>query len=145
MPAVEPLVHAGRIAVPYKWSAGLVVSRFLKAAVEEKRFLASRCPACRKVSVPPLKACGKCLVENEQGVPVGPQGSLVSFTEAAPAGRPGERRVFALIKLDGADTAVLHRLEGASLDRLELGARVEPVFAERPDESPLGVRHFRLL
>lgn len=143
MAAEEALVLQSRIAVPYRWSAGLTGSRFLKAAAQEHRFLASRCPSCKKVSVPPLKACGRCLRDNEQGVEVGPQGLLTSFTEAAPAGRKGERRLFALIRLDGADTEILHVIQGASLGELRAGLRLEPVFASDPREGVLGVLHFR--
>ena len=141
--ADESLVHESRIAVPYKWSAGLTGSRFLKTAAAEHKFLGSRCGACKRISVPPLKACGRCLRDCEQGVEVGPGGTLMSFTQAAPAGRPSERRLFALIRLDGADTDILHVLEGASLPALKTGLRVKPVFADDPQAGVLAVLHFR--
>lgn len=141
--AADALIHESRIAVPYKWSAGLTGSRFLKAVAEQRVFLASRCPRCRRVSVPPLGACGRCFVACEQGVPVGPRGAVTSFTEAAPAGMPGERKLFALIRLDGADTSVLHRIEERELGHPRIGLWVEPVFAQGPQDAPLGVLYFR--
>ena len=141
--AAEALIHESRIAVPYKWSAGLTGSRFLKTVAAERKFLASHCRGCETTCVPPRKACGRCMRDNEQDRVVGPRGSLVAFTRAAPAGKPSELRVFALIRLDGADTDILHVLEEADYAGLKPGLRVEPVFGEGPQDGVLGVKHFR--
>src|SRR5947209_8741552 len=113
----EALVHHSRIAVPYAWSAGTTGTRFFKALAEEGRFLATRCPACRKVFLPPAKSCGRCLKDCEEWLEVGPGGVLLSFTQAdyeSPA-HPWPKPIYGLIRLDGADTALLHVLKGISL------------------------------
>lgn len=143
--AEEALVEKSRIAVPYKWSAGLTGSRFLKTVAAERRFRASRCPACEKVFLPPARACGRCLRDCVDGPEVGPRGILLSFTQAlydSPA-HPAKRPIYGLIRLDGADTAVLHRLEADSLDALRIGLAVEPVFAADGEPGVLALRCFR--
>lgn len=146
-PAVQPLVHESRIQVPYSWSAGTVLTRFLRSLRDDGAILATRCPACRKVFAPPRRSCGTCFADCGEWLEVGPGGTLVSFTQAlyeSPL-HPGERPLFGLIRLDGADTSLLHRLGGAGLADLQPGMRVEPVFAEKRTGSILDIRHFRPL
>ena len=50
---------------------------------------------------------------------------------------------YALIKLDGADTALLHVLGEVDLRKLSTGMRVEPVFAEEPKGSILTIKYFK--
>ena len=141
----EVLVHESRIAVPYAWSAGSVLSRFLKALRDEKKILADRCPACRKVYVPPRNTCGTCFKDCEEWLEVGPRGRLISFTQAfyeSPA-QPRKNPIYGLIVLEGADTGLLHLLEGAELSRFRSGMTVEAVFAEERTGSILDISHFR--
>ncbi|MBI4249941.1 MAG: OB-fold domain-containing protein [Elusimicrobia bacterium] len=140
----EILVHESRIQVPYRWSAGILGTRFF-IALKERKFLATRCPACEKVYLPPVQHCGNCFAACEDRGGIGPQGSLVSFTQAlykSPA-QPERNPLYGLIRLDGADTALLHLLGEASLNELKIGLRVEAVFAERPSGGLFDLRYFR--
>ena len=128
----EALVHESRIAVPYAWSAGATGTRFLKTLAAEKRFLATRCAACAQTYVPPLKACSRCLKDCGEWVEVGPRGKLISFTQAlyeSPV-LPCKRPVYGLIRLDGADTALLIMIGEATLEELQADMPMEPVFSE---------------
>lgn len=141
----EVLVHESRIAVPYEWSAGLVLSRFLKALRDERKILAVRCSGCRKVLAPPRKTCGLCFKPCSEWLEVGPRGTLETFTQAlypSPA-QPRERPIYGLIRLDGADTLLPHLLGEAELATLRRGLRVEAVFAPRRSASILDILHFR--
>jgi len=141
----EILVRESRIQVPYTWSAGTVGSRFLKALRDERRFTATRCPKCRKAYILPLSACGDCLEDCAEWITVGPQGSLLSFTQAlydSPA-HPIKNPLYGLIRLDGADTALLHLVGEASIAELRIGARLEPVFAQSRSGSILDVLYFK--
>lgn len=141
----ELLVHESRIQVPYRWSAGEAGSRFLKALRDDKKLLATRCPECRKAYMPPRKSCGTCFAACGEWLEVGPKGTLLSYTQAlyeSPA-HPRPRPLYGLIRLDGADTALLHLLGEASLEELSIGMRVEAVFAEARSGSILDLLHFR--
>ena len=128
------LISEQVLQVPYKYSAGPVASRFLVALRDEQKICGLRCQSCGKVYVPPRGTCGTCFEKLEEWVEVGPEGELLNFTaihypepvhpEAAPF-------VLGIIRLDGADTGLLH-LVRAPLDKVKIGMRLKPVFcAER--------------
>ena len=51
---------------------------------------------------------------------------------------------FALIKLDGADTAMLHMISDCEKSDLTIGNRVKAVWSETPTESIADIQHFIL-
>ena len=138
----EPLVHESRIKVPYRWSAGETGTRFLAGLRDEGRIRGTRCPGCRKAYVPPRRDCPACFMRCREWVEVGPEGTLVSFTRAGyeTAAQPVRSPVYGLIRLDGADTAMLHLLSG--IEGLRTGMRVRAVFREERRGSVLDIRHF---
>ncbi|OGS05505.1 MAG: hypothetical protein A3G41_02590 [Elusimicrobia bacterium RIFCSPLOWO2_12_FULL_59_9] len=140
----EILVFESRIQIPYRWSAGILGTRFFMA-LKEKKLLGSRCPVCGKVYLPPVQHCGNCFAACEDRWGIGPQGNLVSFTQAlykSPA-QPAQNPIYGLIRLDGADTALLHLVGEVSPSDLKIGLRVEAVFAERPSGGLFDLRYFR--
>lgn len=114
---VEPVLVEGRIQIPYRWPAGKVAGRFLETREREGRLLALRCPACGKVTCPPRPRCPACRAASDDWIEVGPEGAVVTWTRT----RDG---VFALVRPDGADTAILERL---ALDDVKTGMRVRLV------------------
>ncbi|MBW1989330.1 MAG: Zn-ribbon domain-containing OB-fold protein [Deltaproteobacteria bacterium] len=130
---VEPLVYESKIGVPYYWWAGDTATRFLEAIRDKGELWGTRCPECGKVFVPPRKSCPRCFGQQTSWEKVGPGGTVVTYTvarkkrEAIPEDVPV---VFALIRLDGADTAMLHKIGGVDPDKVSTGMRVKPRFAE---------------
>jgi hypothetical protein len=113
---------------PYRRSVGPVLSRFF-SALRERRILGVRTPSGR-VLVPPAEA------EPETGaavtgdfVEVGPGGVVTTWCWVA---RPRAKQplphpfAFALVRLDGADTALLHAVDAGSASRMRSGMRVRP-------------------
>lgn len=141
----ETLVYDSRIAVPYAWSAGTALSRFLKALRDDKKILASRCPSCSKTYCLPRRSCGTCFVEMTEWREVGPHGKLLSFTQALydSKAHPVPRPLIGLIQLDGADTALLHRLADVHLAELKPGLIVSAVFSENRTGSIKDIAYFR--
>lgn len=136
-----PLVYESRIKIPYAWSAGVWGSHFL-SQLKDGKIVGSRCPKCRKVFVPPKKNCGQCFARCGEWVDVGPEGELVSFTEPAyesPA-HPVRRLVYGLIRLKGADTALLHLLAPGL--KLKIGMTVRAVFKQDRQGHILDILHF---
>lgn len=143
----EILVMEGRIKVPYAWSAGEVGTSYLESLRDEKKFLGTRCPECDIVYHIPRMHCPDCFTECERWVELGSAGELVTFTVArrhhpqlAPLPPPFG---YGVIKLEGADTGFLHLLYEFAEGELEVGARVEAVFADEREGSMLDVRYFR--
>lgn len=146
---VTPLTLKGQIKVPYKWSVGEVGSRFLTTIRDEQRFLANRCPVCGRIFVPPRANCGSCFVAigADDWLQVGPQGTVTSFTVVSDghAIRPVSGDfAYALIRLDGADTAICH-LVTENLDSLRIGSRVEAVFSPERRGDISDIKAFKII
>ncbi|MCH8862500.1 MAG: Zn-ribbon domain-containing OB-fold protein [Proteobacteria bacterium] len=117
------MIREEKIQIPFVYAAGQAGSRFLVALRDDGRIMGSACAACGHVSVPTRSFCPACSESDLSDVELAGEGNLVSWTEI-----PG-RGVFALINLDGADGALLHRLID-SPDKLAVGQRVRAQFAE---------------
>lgn len=102
------MIAEGRVQIPFRYAAGAPASRFGVALRDERRILGARCVGCERVLCPPGPFCGHCGGAAGAAVEVGPGATLVSWTEL-----PG-RGTFALVRLDGADGALVHRLLGES-------------------------------
>lgn len=134
---VDPVAVEGRIRIPYRWPAGRAGSLFLSVLASEGRLLGLRCPNCRRVSVPPTARCTRCRVECAEHVAVGPEGTVTTWTVS-------DAGLFALVKLDGADTSLLHRLVGVGPDQARTGMRVRAVFEKDRTGSILDLQGFEV-
>jgi len=143
---VEPLVYESQINIPYKWWAGETASTFLIALRDRKKILGTRCTACARVYVPPRKVCPACFVENSEWVEVADQGTLLAYTVTRRqlAALPEKAPVlFGLIKLDGADTGLLHYLGEVAPADLRIGLRVKAEFAAQRTGTIRDIAYFR--
>ena len=142
----QNMVYNGRIKVPYLWNVGAIGSRFLKGLRDKKEIWGVRCPQCQKVYVPPVKTCGECFVPTQEWIQVQDTGTLESYTivRYASDAQPSSTTplAFGLIKLDGADGALLHLLGGLNLDKLSLRMRVKAVFADQRTGSIMDIKYF---
>ena len=129
----EPQVLATTLSLPYTLTTGGAAGAFL-AELGNKRLLGSRCEACSRVMVPAQDSCTVCGELTSGFVQVPETGTITAVTKTA-AG------VYALIRLDGADTDLLHRLSEAD-GVLAIGSRVKAVWAETPALSMLDLDSF---
>lgn len=132
---VQPVLVEGRIRIPYRWPSGRHGDRFLRALRDEGRLLGLRCPQTGRVLVPPPPARPDRAVTEEDWVEVGPGGVVETFTVR------GEE-VLALVRPDGADTALLHRLVDVAPAAVRVGLRVRAVLAGQRTGSILDLRGF---
>ena len=127
----QPLHAPLDIAFDYTRSLGPTLSAFM-SALAERRILGAR-SADGLVHAPPFEYDPVTAAPAGELVEVGPGGTVVSWSwmerplEGQPLGRPFG---WALIKLDGADTALLHAVEAGSADRMRTGMRVWPRWSE---------------
>ncbi|WP_431041038.1 Zn-ribbon domain-containing OB-fold protein [Streptomyces sp. P1-3] len=125
-----------RITAParldYTHTPGRAQTGWLQALAEH-RTIGERCPACRKVHVPPRGACPTCGVATAEAVEVGPRGTVTTFCVVDIKARNLDidvPYVYAHIALDGADLALHGRVGGIPYDQVRMGLRVEPVWTE---------------
>ena len=129
------MILEGSIRLPFTYAAGAVGSRFLVALRDAQVILGGRCPDCETVSCPARSICPECGADIDDLVGVGPGGAVEAWT-AVP-----DKPTFGLIRLDGADTALVHHL----LDddgTWERGARVTARFADERVGSINDIRGF---
>jgi uncharacterized OB-fold protein len=129
--AAEVLSARHVIEYAYRRSLGPVLSRFF-TALRDGRVLGSRTSGGR-VLVPPAECdpeTGEAIAEL---VEVGPGGVVTSWAwvhEPRPQHPLPEPFAFALIRLDGADTSLLHAVRAEDKSRLHTGMRVRPQWAD---------------
>jgi len=119
------------IKFPYKRSLGPVIDEFM-TALAGQRFIGIRSGS--RVLCPPLEWDPDTAAELAHDfVEVGPAGTVESWnwvtapTVQHPLDHPF---AFALIRLDGADTALVHAVDAGSIDAMSTGMRVAPRWKE---------------
>jgi hypothetical protein len=118
------------IAFDYTRSLGPVLGQFM-TALRERRLLGAR-SADGTVHAPPFEYDPVTHLPPGELVPVGPAGTVLTWTwlerplPGQPLGRPFG---WALIRLDGADTAMLHAVDAGSAAAMRTGMRVRPRWA----------------
>ena len=120
-----------RLEFPYRRSVGPVLGRFL-TGLREGRVEGIRARDGR-VLVPPQEYDPVTAEPLEEWVPVGPAGIVVSWAWIAEplTGQPLARPfAWALIRLDGADTSLLHAVDGGAEAGMATGMRVVPRWRE---------------
>ncbi len=126
-----------KIEIPFQYTAGPALTRFLEG-LKQKTIVAGVCSQCGRSSVPPLSFCGRCWRPITQFAPLSGLGVLVSYTRAA------DGNIYGLIRLDGADSTIVHRVLSAASDP-QIGAKLEPIWSMERAASILDIEHFRIL
>jgi uncharacterized protein len=127
-----PLVATHVLEYPYTRSVGPVIGRFL-AGLKEGRIEGVRA-ADGRVLVPPTEYdpdTGEAVTD--EWVEVGPVGEVTTWAWLAEprSNNPLDRAfAWALIKLDGADTALLHVVDAGDESAMRTGMRVRARFRE---------------
>jgi uncharacterized protein len=129
----QPLRAPLEIGFDYTRSLGPVLSRFM-TALAGRRILGAR-GADGRVHAPPFEYDPVTFAPPAELVEVGPEGTVTSWTWAARplAGQPlAHPFAWALIRLDGADTAMLHAVDAGSAAAMRTGMRVRARWAASP-------------
>ncbi len=140
-----PLSAPLRLSFDYTRSVGPLLSQFF-TALRERRILGVR-GSDGRVLVPPAEYDPVTYEPLTEVVPVTSVGTVLSWTwQAQPLeGQPLDKPfAWALIKLDGADTAMLHAVDAGSADAISTGARVHVHWADEPVGAITDIAHFAL-
>ena len=122
---MAPLRAPLEIEFDYTRSLGPVLSQFM-TALADRRILGAR-GADGRVHAPPFEYDPVTADPPGDLVAVGPEGTVVSWSwMPEPLAEPF---AWALIRLDGADTAMLHAVDAGSADAMRTGMRVRPRWA----------------
>jgi uncharacterized OB-fold protein len=130
----EPLRAEHVLRFPYRRATGPILGRFFTELRDHRRFLgvktASGDVLCPPVDVDPDELSDLSL---DDLVEVGPGGLVTSWTwlrEPRPGNPLPRPFAWALIRLDGADSALLHAVDARSELAMRTGMRVVPRFRD---------------
>lgn len=143
----ESTLHAEHVLeFAYTRSLGPVLSRFM-TGLRDHEIVGIKAGDGR-VLVPPVEYDPLTAEQLSEFADVGDAGEVTTWSwvsEPKPGKHPLDRPfAFALIRLDGADTAMLHAVDVGSPDAMQTGMRVQvrwaPPVASDADDGPRGVR-----
>ena len=142
----EVVLKEGRVPIRHRYTPGVAGEAFFRTLKERGAFLASRCDSCSITYCPARLFCERCFDELNADVEAGPGGVLESFTvgHVGLEGEPLEEPMLVgLVRLDGADTVLMHFLVDA--EEAEIGARVDAVLKPKSKRtgSILDIEGFR--
>lgn len=139
-------VVEGKLALPYTYFAGRVGSTFLTTLRDQKKIMGVQCNQCKKIFVPPRQTCERCLSDiRDNWVPVENSGEVVNFTVVREQDKHLPRKtpyILGLIKLDGADTPMVHIIDGIDPEKITEGVRVRAVYTNESEPCILYIDHF---
>lgn len=137
--------------VPFRHYAGTITGRYLQEFRDNRRIFGRRCPKCRRVLVPARRNCERCFTETDEWVQVQDRGHLVTFAINCVkyVGMPDPPYIMGLVRLDGADTDIMHYIRGVDLsdvDRagrsLRIGTRMRAVWKEKRTGNVTDIDYF---
>jgi uncharacterized OB-fold protein len=144
-PHEPPLSAPLKLSFDYTRSVGPLLSEFF-TALRGRRIVGVR-GSDGRVHVPPAEFDPVTYERLTEIVPVESTGTVLSWTwQPAPLeGQPLDRPfAWALIKLDGADTALLHAVDAGSADSVGAGTRVHAHWVDEPVGAITDIAYFAL-
>jgi hypothetical protein len=130
-------------AIEHRFASGPIMGKWF-AGLRDKKFLANKCPECGRTQIPPREICAICRVRVNEFVELGPAGTvtnydLVYFASPDPLTGAVRDTPYApiYVVLDGAteQEAFAFELKKEDISRIKVGARVRPVWADKPTGS----------
>lgn len=143
---VGGVIVQGKVDLPFSYAAGRTASRFFVALRDHQKIMGKRCPQCGRVIVPAQLFCKECFVDTTEWVEVGPQGTLITFTvvyRKEPHHPEETPFAYGIVKLDGADTSMVHLLGEVEPVDIKEGMRLRAVFREKPEGNILDIAYFK--
>ncbi|MBN2284344.1 MAG: SCP2 sterol-binding domain-containing protein [Deltaproteobacteria bacterium] len=126
-------------SIDQRYATGPIVGKWF-SGLKEKKFIASKCPNCGKLMVPPREICAQCRVRATEFVEVGPEATVTLIDVvyyASPDPLTGKIRktpytaLFMVFDGGSRDESFAHDLNPRDIDRIKPGMKVRPVWAEK--------------
>ena len=140
------------VDVPYRFTAGSYMAKFLTELRDNGKFYGVKCPVCNRVQMPPRIVCAQCDVKNSEWVELKNEGVLAGFTimylplTDPTTGKPHEPPfVYGSVKLDGSDSVIDHFVNIDPIpENVKVGMKLRAVFRDKKDRvgDLSDIRHF---
>ena len=128
-----PMHWRGDMQADYFYPAGIAGDKFFKHIKEKDTFLASKCPKCKKIFVPPMLYCEDCYddIPDNSWLEVPSEGVISLFTIAkldAHGDKMNSPKIVAMIKVDQTDGKFLGVINSNDYDKDYTSLKVKAVF-----------------
>jgi uncharacterized OB-fold protein len=122
----------GDMQADYMYTNGVAGNRFFQHLKKKNTFLASRCPKCKKVYLPPRIFCEDCFCDiPDRGWHEVPAKGTIRLWTVATLNAHGEKlaapQVIAFIDIDKTDSSMLGIVKTKNLDKDLFGQKVKAV------------------
>ena len=123
------------IPLEYHCTVGVAGEKFRQELKDNGRFLASKCAKCKNSYVPARMFCPSCFVEMRDTHVIEEPGYVYSFTTVGRnrTGELAEPVTVALVKFDGIEGGIVHRLEISG--KATFGMKVVPVLKNTSERT----------
>ena len=144
MPILEKISQSSQarhwtdsIPLEFHYTAGVAGEKFRRELKENGRFLVSKCPKCKNSYVPARMFCPSCFVEIKETRAIDEPGYVYSYTTVNRnrTGEPSQAATLALIKFEGVEGGIVHRLEDNAADKVAFGMKVVPILRDESDRT----------
>jgi len=142
----EAMAISGEIQINYNWALGKAGERFFSELRDNKKIMGSRCRKCDRIMVPPRIFCEECFIEDTEWVEVEPRGTLVTFGDSffsTDGKRLKEPWMLGIVRLHGSNGGLIHFINEARAEDLEIGMPMEIVFNKKRKGDILDILYFR--
>jgi len=138
----------GHMETDYIYTLGIAGERFFQEIKKNGKILGAKCRQCGIVYVPPRMYCERCFEKLQEWVKVSNRGTVHTYTVAyidLDGAKLKEPTMYAMIKIDGADGGLIHKLEGVKPGEVKIGMKVEAVFKpkEKREGSINDIKYFQ--
>ncbi|MEO0116791.1 MAG: Zn-ribbon domain-containing OB-fold protein [candidate division WOR-3 bacterium] len=138
----------GELPVESLYTAGIAGEKFFRAIKEEGKFLATYCPKCDFVFLPPKIYCEFCFETLTEWREIPNRGRLEGYTILflGPDGKElSQPELVGLIRMENTDTVIVHRLGEMEPEEIEIGMELEAVFKREREGEINDILYFRPL
>lgn len=138
----------GHMETDYIYTLGIAGERFFNEIKKNGKIMGAKCKKCGIVYVPPRMYCERCFEKLEQWLDVGKRGTVHTYTFAhidIDGSKLKEPTIYAMIKIDGTDGGLIHKIGEADPNKVKIGMRVEAVFKpkEKREGSINDIKYFK--
>ena len=132
----------GNIPMGHKYTMGVAGEEFYKRLRDKGEIAATLHEGADSPTLPPSLFDPETFAPIDKWVKVGPGGTVDTFTVY---GEGDDRRVLALIRIDGAEGGLVHWVGGCDPEEVAIGMRVKAVFEGKKSRTGAlsDIRHFK--
>lgn len=137
------------IPIQNQYTVGIAGEVFFRGLMDGK-LLAAHCQECGRTFLPPTLYCGNCFSTSGEWREIVPRGVIDTFTVVhldLEGNRLEQPELIALVRFEGCEGGLIHRLGEIDAAQVEVGMPVEVVFRppQEREGSILDIAHFRPL